>query len=77
MLPSNCKTLNHEPFTGHSLNLAASDSIQHCKLMKMALEAVREITKSVKYLPRREGLFDQIRVKWPLQTVQVYRSCVR
>ena len=29
--------------------------------MKMALETTHEITKLVKYSPRREGLFDQIK----------------
>ena len=41
---------------GHSLSLAASDAIQHCKLMKTSLETTHEITKLVKYSPRREGL---------------------
>ena len=46
---------------GHSLNLAASDTLQKCKLMKCALEATHEITKLVKYSPRREYLFRQIK----------------
>ena len=41
---------------GHSLSLAVSDAIQHCKLMKTSLETTHEITKLVKYSPRREGL---------------------
>lgn len=43
---------------GLSLNIAASDAIQHCKLM-MSLETTHEITKLVKYSPRQEGPFDQ------------------
>lgn len=43
------------------MSLAASDAIQHCKLMKTSLETTHEITKLVKYSPRREGLFDQIK----------------
>lgn len=46
---------------GHSLNLAASDAIQHCKVMKTSLETIHEITKLVKYSPRREGIFDKIK----------------
>ena len=46
---------------GHSLSLAASDAIQHCKLMKTSLETTHEITKLEKYSPQREGLFDQIK----------------
>ena len=34
---------------GHSLNLAASDTIRKCKVMKAALETTFEITKLVKY----------------------------
>lgn len=42
---------------GHSLNLAAGDTIKRCKTMKRALETAHEITKLIKYSPRREGLF--------------------
>ena len=46
---------------GHSLNLAASDTIRKCKVMKAALETTFEITKLVKYSPRRERLFEEIK----------------
>ena len=46
---------------GHSLNLAASDTMQKCKVMKAALETTFEITKLVKYSPRREQLFKEIK----------------
>ena len=46
---------------GHALNLAAGDSIKKCKTMKKALETTHEITKLVKYSPRREGLFHNIK----------------
>ena len=36
---------------GHSLNLAASDTLQNCKVMKAALETTHEITKLIKYSP--------------------------
>ena len=45
---------------GHSLYLAASDTIKKCKTVKKALETTHEITKLVKYSPRREGLFHDI-----------------
>ena len=38
---------------GHSLNLAASDTIRQCKVMKAALETTFEISKLVKHSPRR------------------------
>ena len=46
---------------GHSLSLAASDTIKKCKTMKSALETTYEITKLVKYSPRRENLFRDIK----------------
>ena len=41
---------------GHSLNLAVSDTVKGCTTMKKALYTVHEITKLVKYSPRREAL---------------------
>ena len=46
---------------GHSLNLAASDTLQKCKLMKSALEVTHEMTKLIKLSPRREHLFREIK----------------
>ena len=45
---------------GHSLDLAASDTMQKCKVMNSALETTFEITKLVKYSPQREQLFKAI-----------------
>ncbi len=46
---------------GHSINLAASDTLKESKLMRDALETVHEITKLIKYSPRREGTFKSIK----------------
>ena len=46
---------------GHSLNLAASDTLQKCKLMQSALEVTHEMTKLIKLSPRREHLFREIK----------------
>ena len=46
---------------GHSLNLAASDALKQSKLMKDALETVHEVTKLIKFSPRREGIFRKLR----------------
>ena len=59
---------------GHSLNLAAKDTIQICKILKSSLETTFEITKLVKYSPRRENLFNDIKeeiawVTWHMITV--------
>ena len=46
---------------GHSLNLAVSDTIKQCNTMKSALEMTHEITKLVKYSPRRESIFRDLK----------------
>ena len=42
---------------GHSINLAASDAVKESKLMRDALDTIYEITKLIKYSPRREAIF--------------------
>ncbi len=46
---------------GHSLNLAVGDTIKNSSIMKNSLNTVHEITKLVKYSPRRESLFNAIK----------------
>ena len=46
---------------GLSLNLAASDMLQKIKILKSAMETTHEITKLIKYSPRRENLFKNIK----------------
>ena len=46
---------------GHSLNLAASDTVRNCKVLRSALDTTHEIVKLVKYSPRRETLFRDIK----------------
>ena len=46
---------------GHSINLAASDAIKSVKLLKDALDITHEITKLIKYSPRREAVFREIK----------------
>ena len=40
---------------GHSLNLAAADAIKQSKVMKSALATTDEVTKLIKYSPRRDA----------------------
>ena len=60
---------------GHSFNLAASDALQKCKLIKSALEVTHEITKLVKYSPRREFLFRQIKDEIALECPGIQVLC--
>ena len=46
---------------GYSINLAASDTLKESKLMRDTLETVHEVTKLIKYSPRREGIFQCIK----------------
>ena len=41
--------------------LAAKDTIQNCKMLKSSLETTFEITKLLKYSPRRKNLFNDIK----------------
>ena len=50
---------------GHSLSLAAADTIKKCNLLKSALEMAYEIIKLVKFSPRREALFECIKSQMP------------
>ena len=45
---------------GHALNLAASDTVKNCKVLKSALETTHEIVKLAKFSPHREALFRDI-----------------
>ena len=46
---------------GHSINLAASDAVKQTKVMRDALDMTHEITKLIKYSPRREGVFRDLK----------------
>ena len=46
---------------GHSLNLAVGDAIKASKLMSSALDTTYEIVKLVKYSPKRELLFKELK----------------
>ena len=50
---------------GHALNLAACDTIKKSKVMKDALETTHEVTKLIKYSPRREGIFNKVKDSLP------------
>ena len=48
---------------GHSLNLAANDTIKNSRVMKSALETTHEITKLIKFSPRREAIFRDLKAE--------------
>ena len=63
------KLMEEEPralFThcyGHSLNLACSDTIRQCKLMRESLDVTREITQLIKRSPRRDATLQRIKLQ--------------
>ena len=46
---------------GHALNLAAGDAIKKCKIMKDALDIVFEVSKLIKYSPKRDVQFESLK----------------
>ena len=50
---------------GHSLNLAASYTLKESELMKDALDTTYEITKLIKYSPRRDDIFRKLKEDMP------------
>ena len=45
----------------HSLNLAVADTIKQSKVCSDALEVAFEVTKLIKFSPKRNAVFDQIK----------------
>ena len=48
----------------HSLNLACGDAIIKCSILKDALDTTHEVTKLIKFSPRRDTIFKGI--QWHL-----------
>lgn len=46
---------------GHSINLAICDAVKQSRIIKSVLEMTHEITKLVKYSPRWEGIFKELK----------------
>ncbi len=46
---------------GHSLNLAMCDTIKACKLTRDAMDVTHEISKLVKFSPKRNAIFDKLK----------------
>ena len=53
---------------GHSVNLATSDALNESTNMKNSLEMTHEITKLMKYSPRREAVFRAIKETHEMET---------
>ena len=51
----------------HTLNLTCSGAVKGCKVHKSALETTREITKLIKFSPRREVIFQEMKKDVPAE----------
>lgn len=59
-----CQVEKRAVFThcyGHALNLAVADVVKQSKLVRDVLDTVGEISKLLKYSPRRDSLFEQVK----------------
>ena len=46
---------------GHSFNLAMSDTIKGTKLLRDSMDVTRKFSKLIKYSPKRNVIFDQLK----------------
>ena len=46
---------------GHSLSLSMCDTMKHSKIARDALDTTFEISKLIKFSPKREGMFNQLK----------------
>ena len=50
---------------GHALNLAVGDTVKRCKLLKDALDITFEVSKLVKFSPKRNAQFEKLKATLP------------
>lgn len=60
---------------GHALNLACSDAVRGCKPLKDALDTTREITKLIKFSPKRKVLFRDLKQEMAPDTPGIRLLC--
>ena len=60
---------------GHSMNLAVCDSVRACLTLKNTLEIVREITKLIKFSPRREAILGEVKEEQNSKAVGIRVLC--
>ena len=60
---------------GHALNLAVADVVKQSKVIRNVLDTVGEINKLLKYSPRRDSLFEQLKSSVSPRTVGFRTRC--
>ena len=59
----------------HALNIAENDSLKQLNLIKDVLDTSREITKLIKYSPRRERIFMKLKERLPASSTGIRVLC--
>ena len=60
---------------GYALNLACSDMVKKCRLMKDALDVVYEITKLIKFSPRRDAKLQSLKQQVAMESPGIRVLC--
>ena len=60
---------------GHALNLAVVDVVKQSKLVCAVLDTVGEIAKVLKYSPKSDSLFEQLKVSMSPSTTGFCTLC--
>ena len=60
---------------GHALNLACSDTIKRCQLMRNALDTVQEIIKLIKKSPRRDATLQRLKEEMAVKSPGIRILC--
>ena len=62
---------------GHSVNLAVSDTIKQCKLIIDSLDIRFEISKLIKFSPKRDAIFQKLKAELAVMVLCPTRWAVR
>ena len=62
---------------GRTINLACSDAVKGCKILRDTLDITREITKLIKFSLKREAIFQEIKkdIHTDLETAVIRLLC--
>ena len=60
---------------GHALNLAVGGAVKDCKVMKDALDTTYEVSKIVKYSPKRNTVLQNLKETLALDTTAFRKLC--
>ena len=68
-----CATFIH--CYGHALNLAAGDTVKKNKVLRNTLDTLLEISKLIKFSPRRDAIFQKLKSELAPETLGFRTLC--